>query len=271
MMYTTPRIKKIYGKIQKKLFYMIPEKWDRVYLYASVEEGMNKLETGEMYFYYFPKGILKKDPVNVYEIPNKFNIDEAKYFKIADEFYGIIQEPRKECINVSDKAWSNVIISVENFKFKVEYGFQDLKNSKYNSYDRHIIFRYVYLNTSINTYNKKERMIIEDYIRSTYLKREKKEIYVEPIYRIEQNNVIDYQRENEEILVESAEKSKKPINFNYEIKNDYQGKKRKKTAYISEEEEKEKLEQTVKKQVERTIRGASEEYKNQILNFDKKN
>ena len=55
---------------------MIPEKWDKVYLYSSVLERPNHLETGEMYFYYVPKGVLKKKPVNVYEIPNKFNIDE---------------------------------------------------------------------------------------------------------------------------------------------------------------------------------------------------
>lgn len=139
---------------------MIPEKWDRIYLYASVMEGVNYLQTGEMFFYYFPKGILKKDPINVYEVPNKFNLDDTKYFKLADELYGVIKKLREEYIHINGKTWSNVTISIENCKFIVEYGFEDLKESSYTSYDRHIIFRYKYLKTGINTYNKRERNTI---------------------------------------------------------------------------------------------------------------
>lgn len=279
MMYTTPRMKKLYSEIQQKLFYMIPEKWDKVYLYASVTESISKVETGEMYFYYFPKGILKKDPVNVYEVPNKFNIDEQKYYKLADELYGIIKKLRAEYINMNDRAWTNVTISIENFKFKVEYKFEDLKKSQYNSYDRHIIFRYMYLNTSLNTYNKKERAMIESYMRGLHFRKEEKETYTEPIYRIEQNNNIDYQKEDEEILVKNSEKANTIEKFNYEIGNEYYLKKNKSTNYYSymkkvteEYERKENIEDTLKKQVNQVIEETNyNEYKNQILNFDKKN
>ena len=33
------KIKEIYSQIQKQLFYMIPEKWDKVYLYSSIFTG----------------------------------------------------------------------------------------------------------------------------------------------------------------------------------------------------------------------------------------
>ena len=59
-MITNSRIREIYTEIQKQLFYMIPEKWDKVYLYASVLERPNHLETGEMFFYYVPRGVLKR-------------------------------------------------------------------------------------------------------------------------------------------------------------------------------------------------------------------
>ncbi len=282
MMYTTPRMKKLYNEIQQKLFYMIPEKWDKIFLYASVSEGINKLETGEMYFYYFPKGILKKDPVNVYEVPNKFNIDDTKYFKLADELYGIIKRLRKEYINMNDKAWSNIIISIENFKFKVEYGFEDFKNSQYNSYDRHIIFRYMYLNTSINTYNKKERTMIENYMRGMHLRNEKKEIYIEPIYKIEQKNIIDYQKEDEEVLVKNDEKANSTVKYNYEIRNDYEKNYLKKNnnadnyySYMKKVtdnvEQESKLENKIKLQVQQAFEETNNEHKNQILNFDKWN
>ena len=38
-----------------------PEKWEEIYLYASVIQQMLNLETGELFFYYYPKGILKKN------------------------------------------------------------------------------------------------------------------------------------------------------------------------------------------------------------------
>ena len=89
-------IRKVYSELQKQLFYLIPEKWDRIYLYASVEEKMEGLETGELFFYYFPKGILKKNPVNVYEIPNKFSLNEEEYIKLVEKLY-------KEIKNIRDK------------------------------------------------------------------------------------------------------------------------------------------------------------------------
>ena len=45
--------KGLYSEIQKKLFYIIPEKWDSIYLYASILDEPNKKASGEMYFYYF--------------------------------------------------------------------------------------------------------------------------------------------------------------------------------------------------------------------------
>lgn len=279
MMYTTPRMKKLYSEIQQKLFYMIPEKWDKIYLYASVAEGINNLETGEMYFYYFPKGILKKDPVNVYEVPNKFNIDDTKYFKLADELYGIIKRLRKEYINMNDKSWSNIIISIENFKFKVEYGFENLKDSQYSSYDRHIIFRYIYLNTSINTYNKKERTMIENYMQGMHFNKEKKEIYIEPIYKIEQKNIIDYKKEDESVLVENKTKTN-DVKFNYEITNDYEKNylKRNNSNFYSYMKKNTNnidnittQEDTIKLQVQQVVAETNNEHKNQILNFDKWN
>lgn len=279
MMYTTPKMKKLYDEIRKKLFYMIPEKWDKIYLYASITEGINNLQTGEMYFYYFPKGILKKEPINVYEVPNKFNIDDTKYFKLADELYGVIKKLRKEYININDEAWSNIIISIENFKFKVEYGFEDLNKSQYNSYDRHILFRYMYLNTSINMYNRKERNMIESYLRGMNFKKEKKQTYIEPIYNIDKNNIIDYQKEDEEVPADNkmikVKEHKYKYNYNYEINNNYNidYAKKEKTynnfnSYKNiETNNTNNLDEVVKLQVKQVIEENREESKNQILNF----
>ena len=55
------KIREIYIEIQKQLFYMIPEKWDKLYLYSSIITHPSHLETGEMFFYYLPKGLLKRN------------------------------------------------------------------------------------------------------------------------------------------------------------------------------------------------------------------
>jgi len=94
MLRTTKNMKEKYEKIQSLLFSLIPEKWDSIYLFASVgvpiygqinetmQNDSGENEKGEMFFYYLPKGLLKKRPVNVYEVPQRFNISEEQYLKI---------------------------------------------------------------------------------------------------------------------------------------------------------------------------------------------
>ncbi len=86
---------------------MIPEKWDKIYLYASITNQINNLQTGELYFYYYPKGILKKNPVNVYEIPSKFSLDEEMYLKLVEELYNSIKELRRLARKPEQELWSN--------------------------------------------------------------------------------------------------------------------------------------------------------------------
>ena len=181
-MITDSKIKEIYTQIQKQLFYMIPEKWDKVYLYSSVLERPNHLETGEMYFYYVPKGVLKKKPVNVYEIPNKFNIDEEEYYKLADKLYAEIKKLRNMHIKLGEEKWYSIVISIANFKFDVEYNYEDINDSRYNSYERHIIFRYKYLGFPITSYTKKEKRVIQEYLQECKYNKEKTKVYTEPMY-----------------------------------------------------------------------------------------
>ena len=188
-----PEIKEIYKEIQKKLFYMIPERWDKIYLYSSVIENKNKQEKGEMFFYYFPKSILPKKPVNVYEVPAKFSIDETDYLKLADSLYKQIKKLRKQCIKFGDEPWSNINICIENFKFRVEYDYEDLNYSGFSNYERHLIWRYKYLRIPLESYSKQDKSIIEKYItRDISLKKSRKRLYEEPIYEKPVANIIDY-------------------------------------------------------------------------------
>lgn len=194
-MQVTADIKNIYEKIQKKLFYMIPEKWDRVYLYASVLEHYNNIQTGEMFFYYYPKSILKTNPVNVYEVPNKFNLDEQQYIKLAEKLYEEIKQLHMQQNEIGEKTWTNITISIVKCKFNIEYSYEDLVNSKLTSDDRHLIWRYKYLNVPISSYSKKDREMIEKYLLEEEYHNKNITTYSEGIYKKYVSNITKYNKE----------------------------------------------------------------------------
>ena len=105
-MVSSPEEKILYSEIQKKLFYIIPEKWESIHLYASVIDVPNQKPIGEMYFYYLPKGFIKKKYVNGYEIPNIFNIDEEQYSKLITDVYNKIKLLRERFVLEPDDIYA---------------------------------------------------------------------------------------------------------------------------------------------------------------------
>lgn len=215
MLNHTKKIKEIYEDIQRKLYYMIPEKWDQLYLYSSVLDNPDKEgKTGELFFYYIPKGILKKKPVNVYEIPAKFNLDETQYLKLVEILYQKIKELRNE-FKKSERndIWTNITMSIHNLKFKVEYDYTDLENSDFSSYERHVIWRYENLGIGEAQMNKEEREILKRYMLGAKT-ISRKEHYDTGIYIRNIENMVSYSTDNyannsEEEIEEVSEKPKK--------------------------------------------------------------
>ena len=194
-MSVSPKEKFLFSELQKKLFYIIPEKWQSIYLYASIIDMENKKTTGEMFFYYIPKGIIKKKPINGYEIPNLFNIDEDEFSKLVNDLYSTLKKIRILNIKLKNQRWSNINISIENKVFRAEYGFEDLKNSSYDSYERHVIWRYNNFDQDIESLAKKDKKIINKYLEDMrFHKPEKKEYYTENIYEIPIKNIVDYEK-----------------------------------------------------------------------------
>ena len=213
MLNHTKKIKQIYENIQKELFYMIPEKWDKLYLYSSIIDMPDGKKTGELYFYYIPKGILKKKPVNVYEIPNKFNLDENEYLALEKYLYEGRKQVREEFrkSEITGELWSNITITIQNLKFKVEYNYEDLLNSYFNNYERHIIWRYEYLGIGQEQVNKKDKEILERYFKGAK-EPVKKDIYEAGIYIKDVGNQIGYNTEEIEKPKEPQEPKKRRKN-----------------------------------------------------------
>lgn len=194
-MQSLPEEKILYSEIQKKLFYIIPEKWESIYLYASVIDRPRQKPIGEMYFYYLPKGIIKKKFVNGYEIPSLFNIDEEQYSKLITDMYNTIKVLREQSIKTGRRIWSSICISIKNSQFRIEYDYENLKNAQFNSYERHVIWRYNYLSEEIEVLSKNDRRIIEDYLQYLHLHQlPPKDVHVEGIYKKPVKNIIDFEK-----------------------------------------------------------------------------
>lgn len=223
---------------------MIPEKWDKICLYASIIEQVNHLETGEMFFYYYPTGILKKNPVNVYEIPNKFNIEEKEYTKLVDKLYSTISELREAFkASTEEKMWTNLTITIENLKFNVEYAYEDLLGSKYTSYDRHIIWKCKYLDFPIERLTKRDRKMIEQYYIEQKLENEEIKTYTEGIYKKKVHNIVEY---NKDEVFDSSPNKEAETNQN-EVKQEVPTKHEKQKIdkyelYKQKQEEKKRIE-----------------------------
>lgn len=205
-------LKKIYTGIQHQLSNLIPEKWDSIYLYASIKKQFNNIETWEMYFYYIPAGFIRKNPINVYEVPSKFNVDESEYLILVDNLCNSIKKLYRVYKDTYQKEWTNMVISIKDEQFLIEYNDENLIRSRFTNQDRHIIFKHKYLNIPIQNFSKKDRNVILDYLNN----EEYKQVfdrYFEYIPKKQVNNYIEYEKENQDIedlyatnLVEFKEK-----------------------------------------------------------------
>ncbi len=191
MLRTTKNMKDRYEKMQTYIFSLIPEKWDEIYLYASIVDEKNSNNKGELFFYYLPKGLLKKKPINVYEVPNRFNINEEKYLKIVEELYICIKDLAQDFKNTEQDLWTNITISIANFKFKVEFNYDELPFTEKEIYERNVIWKYKYL--KIGGESKEEREILDNY----YMKMSptRKEVYETGLYLKTENSKITFDKE----------------------------------------------------------------------------
>lgn len=209
-MIVIPETRKIYASLQKQLYYLIPEKWDKICLYASVMEQIMSLETGELFFYYLPKGILKKNWLNVYEIPAEFNLNEEEYIKLVEKLYNTIKELREVYKKQGVRIWSNVTIRMEGIKFEIEFDYENLTYSPYSNIERHIIWKYKNLDLPLESFTRKERKLILKYLNEYVEDENQKEIYTESIYKRPIKNVIDYNKERNpvDIYIQESEKQR---------------------------------------------------------------
>lgn len=219
-MLDTLKTKELYTKIQSQLGILIPEKWESIYLYAGINTQLKEEQTWELYFYYFPKKVLKRNPINVYEIPSNFNIEEKEYLQRVQNLCDTIKLLYKEYKNNNQKLWKNITIIMQSDKFIVHYSYKNQKN--YSNNENHIIWKYKYLNVPIEQFSRKEKSIINSYLKSNIIEDIETEeceisgnyIYSEIGYNVEKT--ISKNRQKNKVAIQNKIKSEDEVN---EIRN----------------------------------------------------
>ena len=194
MLRTTKNMKEKYENIQNFIFTLIPEKWEEIYLYASVYKEEHNSQSGELFFYYLPKGIIKRRFINVYEVPKKFNINEEQYLKIVSELYTCIKSLRQDFIDTEQEIWTNITISIANFRFKVEYNYGNLPTTEKEIFERNVIWKYKYLKTGGES--REERKVLEQYF--SIIQPSNKNTYETGLYVKTENNNIGFDKDDNE-------------------------------------------------------------------------
>ncbi len=244
--------KEFYMQLQNQLFEMIPESWKTILLYTSIIDIPGGKPKAEMYLYYIPKGLLKRKPVNCYEIPNLFDIDEEEYSRLITNLYNTIKLLRDAYKKRKGEAWTTIDITCQLDKFIVKYGFEDLRNSEYTPEQRHIIWRYKNLNIDLDTLGRSERKVLDYYIQESKVSLQpREEICTVPIYERPVQAVIDYEKSLtiDEIVARDTEAKRQEEKRQKKLEKK---RRKKKLDFIDEEE----TETIIKNQI---LKGLSEE------------
>ncbi len=174
----TDKAIEIASQIQELIYYIIPEKWKNIELYISMPDiGIRK---GEMFFYYLPNSIFKRQYINCYEVPYMFNISEKEYSDIMSKLYNKFMILKEE-LNKNNRNVEEIYVHITKDKYVMEIATDDIILKKndirknmlmlYSSYENHIIWRYINLN--ILPDERRDKEIIRKYLNSEYYTLEK--------------------------------------------------------------------------------------------------
>ena len=165
----TDKAIEIASQIQELIYYIIPEKWKNIELYISMPDS--RIRKGEMFFYYLPNSIFKRQYINCYEVPYMFNISEKEYSDIMSKLYNKFMILKEE-LNKNNRQVEEIYVHITKEKYVYEIATDNVRMKKENiennmlnlftSYENHIIWRY--LNLGIFPDDRKEKEIIGRYL-----------------------------------------------------------------------------------------------------------
>ena len=177
----TDKALEIVSQIQELIYYIIPEKWKNIELYISMPDS--RIRKGELFFYYLPNSIFKRQYINCYEVPYMFNILEKEYSDIMSKLYNKFMILKEE-LNKNNRQVEEIYVHITKEKYVYEIATDNIRLRKENieknmlslfsSYENHIIWRY--LNLNILPDDKKEKNIITRYLNTVFPNLENEKI-----------------------------------------------------------------------------------------------
>ncbi|MFD1395305.1 immunity protein YezG family protein [Kroppenstedtia eburnea] len=154
----------MYQQIARTVIDMIPEEWDKVYLYGEVEE-----ERQASFFFYYP--VASKEPVYSLDIPELYEVDEEKFDQLKDQLYEHIETLWNEYKQSGEELWSTLNMIMERDKFKIEFGYEDLSAPETDYYERSLAWEYNYLGlVPKDSYAKK---VLDEYLKKKESEQER--------------------------------------------------------------------------------------------------
>ena len=123
----------LYQKIGNKLVGIIPDEWDKIYLYAEILPGSSII-----YFYF--ESATKKELIYSHNIPEIYGVDERIYDRLHGEIREYFVELNKESRSTLDQPWTNLTMHLEQSgKFNIDYSYDEVV---YNPSQQRTIWKY---------------------------------------------------------------------------------------------------------------------------------
>ena len=154
----TKKMRDIYGEIANKLYEIIPDKWNKIYLYGEVLADYR-----EVYFYF--ESMTSNDIVYGHDIPRTYNVDKKKYRQLSRELTKYVLDLNIEYKEKNDIVWTNVTLLLDSSgKFNIKFNYDDILKSSFSSGERQVIWEHEVLKIEMTNENHKE--IMDRYLNS---------------------------------------------------------------------------------------------------------
>lgn len=152
----TEKLNQIYQEIATTVIEIIPEEWEKIYIYSEIQEDVSKVT-----FYYYSK---EKDiPIHVIKIPEIFDIDEDVIDQQRYKLYDYFEELWNEFIKTGQDPWTSLTMYLDNSgEFKIDFEYDDY--SHLDDYEKSIIWKYRYL--TITPEDEDDKQFLEEYLKS---------------------------------------------------------------------------------------------------------
>ena len=125
----TDKALEIASQIQELIYYIIPEKWKNIELYVSMPDS--RIRKGELFFYYLPNSIFKRQYINCYEVPYMFNISEKEYSDIMSKLYNKFMILKEE-LNKNNRQVEEIYVHITKEKYVYEIATDNVRLRKEN-------------------------------------------------------------------------------------------------------------------------------------------